>query len=139
MGLKNARRLVIAEGSLMEETLLTLNSTEHSPAFEFILLLLQILVDVASDFDFLFLVVLDQGLEVGLLALPVLVDLFINGLGQVDLFLVFGLLLNAAGIDGLYRQVVEFALKVSSLLNVIINVEVHSYLNKLHRLLCTFE
>ena len=84
----------------MEDALLTFYSTQHSASLEFVLLFLQVFMNMPPYFDLLFLVILDYSFEVGFFALFVLVDLLVYSLGQINLFMHFRFLLYAACMYG---------------------------------------
>ena len=95
-------------------------------------------MNVSTNFNLLFFVILHYSFEVSLFAQSVFIDLLIDCLGQIYFLLYFGLLFNATGVKRFESQIVEFTLEVSSFFYIIIDVEIDGNLKIDEGLLCTF-
>ncbi len=115
--------------SLVEKSILTSDSAQHSSPLKFILLFLQIFMDVPPNSYLLFLVIFDNCFEVGFFAQSVFVYLLIDCSGEIIFLLLFWFLFYTAGVKRFEGQIVQFTLKIGSFFDVIINVEIDGNLS----------
>lgn len=113
----------------MEKSFLTFDSAQHSSPLKFILLFLQIFMDVPPNSYLLFLVIFNNCFEVGFFAQSVFVYLLIDCSGKVIFLLFFRFLFYTAGVKRFEGQVVQFTLKISSFFDVIIDVVIYGDLS----------